>query len=108
MRLLAEAVLERFEREHAREMLMALVPGRSDDPRYYRTAVISAARAVFVLLIDGYVTSADWNAILKSAYPQWCDAPGLPRAAMDQRLSRARRDVQSLLRSLITRDQLAS
>ncbi len=47
VRILAEAVLERFEREHARIMLMALVPARSDDPRSYRTAIVSAARAVF-------------------------------------------------------------
>ena len=89
-------------------MLMALVPARSDDPRSYRTAIVSAARAVFELLLDGYVTAADWNAILKTAYPPWCDEPGLARATMDQRLSRARRDVQSLFRSLLSRDQLAS
>jgi DNA-directed RNA polymerase specialized sigma24 family protein len=108
VRILAEAVLERFEREYARVMLMALVPARSDDPPSYRNAIVSAARAVFELLLDGYVTAADWNAILKAAYPQWCDEPGLARATMDQRLSRARRDVQSLLRSLLSRDQLAS
>lgn len=108
VRILAEAVLERFEREHARIMLMALVPARSGDPRSYRTAIVSAARAVFELLLDGYVTTADWNSILKTTYPQWCDEPGLARATMDQRLSRARRDVQSLLRSLLSRDQLAS
>ena len=103
--LLAEAVLERLEQG---DTLMALVPARSDDPRGYRTAIVSAARTVFGLLLDGYVTTADWNAILKTAYPQWCDEPGLARAAMDQRLSRARRDVQSLFRSLLSRDQLAS
>jgi DNA-directed RNA polymerase specialized sigma24 family protein len=108
LRILAETVLERFERQQAREILMALVPGRSDDPHHYRNAILSAARAIFVLLLDGYATAADWNAILKAAYPQWCDEPGLARATMDQRLSRARRDVQSLLRSLLSRDQLAS
>ena len=105
--LLAETVLNRFEREHTREQLMALVPGRSDDPRRYRTAVASAAKTIFVLLLDGYVTAADWNAILKAAYPAWCNEPGLARAAIDQRLSRARHDVQALLRSVLTRDQLA-
>ena len=108
LRLLAENVLNRLERAQARERLMALVPARSEDPSRYRTAMISAARAIFELLLEGYVTATDWNVILKAAYPQWCDEPGLARAAMDQRLSRARRDVQSLLRSLITRDQLAS
>jgi DNA-directed RNA polymerase specialized sigma24 family protein len=108
VRLLAEAVLERFELEHARAALMALVPARSDDPHRYRAAIVSTARAVFELLLDGHVAAADWNAILKTIYPQWCDEPGLARATMDQRLSRARRDVQSLLRSLLSRDQLAS
>lgn len=108
MRILAEAVLARFDRGRASDMLMTLVPARSDDPRRYRTAIVAAARAVFDLLLDGHVTAADWNAILKAAYPQWCDEPGLARSAIDQRLSRARRDVQSLLRSLISRDQLAS
>jgi DNA-directed RNA polymerase specialized sigma24 family protein len=108
VRILAEVVLGRFEREHARAMLIALVPARSDDPPSYRTAIVSAARAVFELLLDGHVTAADWNAILKIASPGWCDDPGLARAAMDQRLSRARRDVQSLLRTVLSRDQLAS
>lgn len=108
LRILAETVLNMFERERARERLMALVPARSADPRRYRTAVVSAAKAIFELLLEGYLSAADWNAILKAAYPQWCDEPGLARAAIDQRLSRARRDVQSLLRSLLTRDQLAS
>lgn len=108
LRLLAETVLSRFRGEQARERLMALVPARSEDPGRYRTAIISAARTIFELLLEGYVSAADWNVILKTAYPQWCDEPGLARAAMDQRLSRARRDVQSLLRSLLSRNQLAS
>lgn len=105
--VLAETVLNRFERERTRNQLLDLVPARSEDPRRYRNAVASAAKVIFKLLLDGYVTAADWNVILKAAYPQWCDEPGLARDAIDQRLSRARRDVQYLLQ-LITRDQLAS
>ena len=108
LRVLAETVLNKFEREWAREELMALVPARSEDPRRYRTAITLAAKAIFELLIDGCVTAADWNVILRAVYPAWCDEPGLARAAIDQRLSRARRDVQSLLRSVISREQLAS
>jgi len=108
LRVLAETVLNRFEREGPRNQLIALVPARSDDPHRYRNAVASAAKAIFELLLDGYVTTADWNAILKAAYPAWCDEPGLARAAIDQRLSRARHDVQSLFQSILTRDQLAS
>jgi DNA-directed RNA polymerase specialized sigma24 family protein len=108
LRMLAESVLARLERERARNGLAALIPGRSKDPGFYRTAIAWAARAIFALVLEGYVTAADWNDILKAAYPQWCDEPGLPRDARDQRLSRARRDVQSLLRSVLSREDLAS
>lgn len=106
LQIVAEAVLGRLQSAHARDQLMTLVPERSEDPRRYRTAIISAAKAMFELLLEGYVTAADWNAILKTAYPQWCDEPGLARAAIDQRLSRARHDVQFILRSILPRDQL--
>lgn len=108
LRVLAETVLNRFECERARNQLTALVAARSEDPRRYRNAIASAAKAIFELLLDGHVTAADWNVILKAAYPAWCDEPGLARAAIDQRLSRARHDVQSLFQSILTRDQLAS
>ena len=108
VRILAAAVFQRFERQQTRDKLMALVPARSDDPHRYRTAVLFVARSLFELLLDGYVATADWNVLLKVAYPQWCDEPGMAPAAIDQRLSRGRRDVQSLLRSLVSRDQLAS
>lgn len=108
LRLLACEVLSRLDRECTGNGLAALVPGRSRNPGLYRTAIARAAKAIFALLFEGYVTAADWNAILKAAYPQWCDEPGLARDARDQRLSRARRDVQFLLRAVLSRDQLAS
>ncbi|MGO9217195.1 MAG: hypothetical protein ACLP5E_05385 [Streptosporangiaceae bacterium] len=108
VRILAEAVLLRFGRERASRSLMDLVPARSEDPRRYRTAVVLAAKAIFELLLDGCVSAADWNAVLKAAYPQWCDDPQQARSAIDQRLSRARRDVQSLLCAVVSRDQLVS
>jgi hypothetical protein len=49
---------------------------------------------------------ADWNAVLQAGYPQWCDEPGLPHDAIYQRLSRARADVQGLLRTILPRDGL--
>ena len=108
LRLLAKAVLARLDRERSRNGLAALIPARSNDPGRYQSAIAWSAKIIFMLLVEGYVTAADWNAILKAAYPQWCDQPDLARDARDQRLSRARRDVQSLLRSLLPRDQLAS
>jgi DNA-directed RNA polymerase specialized sigma24 family protein len=106
LRLLAGAALTRLERD--RDELMAFVPARSSDSRRYRSAIIAAARPILRLLFEGHVTSADWNAVLKSEYPQWFGEAGLARDAIDQRLSRARGDVQLLLQAIFPRDQLAS
>ena len=108
LRILAHRVLAALERERACDGLASLIPARSGDPGRYRTAMAWAAKTIFALLVEGYVTAPDWNAILKAAYPQWCDEPGLAPDARDQRLSRARRDVQQLLRSVLSRDELAS
>jgi len=104
--ILAEAVLKRLDGDWAQ--LFVLIPARSNDPRRYQVVILGTAKAVLWLLLEGYVTQADWSAILKRAYPQWCDEPGLAREAVDQRLSRARRDVQGLLRQMFSRDDLAS
>jgi DNA-directed RNA polymerase specialized sigma24 family protein len=108
LRILADAVLAALDRERARDGLASLIPSRSGDPGRYRSAMAWAAKTIFALLVEGYVTAPDWNAILKTAYPQWCDEPGLAADTRDQRLSRARRDVQQLLRSVLSRDELAS
>jgi DNA-directed RNA polymerase specialized sigma24 family protein len=108
LRVLTEVVLARLEREGARNGPAALIPPRSRDPSLYRLAIARSAKLIFALLLQGCVTAMDWNDVLKAAYPQWCDEPGLARAAVDQRLSRARRDVQSLLRGVVSRDQLVS
>ena len=108
LRILGQAVLLRFDRAGDEAPWTALVPARSDDPHRYRTAIVLAAKTIFELLLDGHVAQRDWNAILKAAYPQWCDDPAQARGAMDQRLSRARRDVQTLLRAVVPRDDLVS
>lgn len=108
VRILAVAVLAALEGERPRNALAKLIPARSGDPGLYRAAIFRASKMVFVLLLEGHVTPPDWNAILKAAYPQWCNEPGMSRDTRDQRLSRARRDVQSLLRSVLSRDVLAS
>jgi len=106
LHLLAEVALNRLERDRAE--LLAMIPGRSDDPRRYRCTIIAAAETILRLLFDGPVTMADWNAVLRSEYPQWCDEPGLAHEAMYQRLSRARGDVHVLLRAILPRERLAS
>jgi len=106
LRLLAEAALIRLERDRAE--LMAMVPGRSDDPRRYRRMIVAVTERILRLLFEGAVATADWNAVLRLEYPQLCDCPGLARDALHQRLSRARADIQSLLRVILPRDLIAS
>jgi DNA-directed RNA polymerase specialized sigma24 family protein len=103
--LLADMVLTRLE--HDRNQLLASVPARSPDYCRYRIAIVAAAKTILLLLLEGAVTSADWNAVLQSEYPQWCGEPGLARDAIDQRLSRARQDVRQLLQTIIPRHELA-
>jgi DNA-directed RNA polymerase specialized sigma24 family protein len=106
LNLLTETLLRRLDRDH--DDLMALVPARSDDPRHYQRAITESAQTIFELSMDGYVAATDWNAILKNAYAEWFDEPALTRDAIDQRLSRARRDVQALLQAIFSQDQIAS
>jgi hypothetical protein len=106
LHILAQVVLAQLQA--APGGLAVLIPARSDDARRYRAAIIGAAITILRLLVEGYVAQADWNAVLRAAYPQWCDEPGLARDASDKRLSRARHDVQMLLRALFPRDELAS
>lgn len=106
LRLLADVALTRLERD--RGELMAMVPGRSDDPGRYQYTIIAVAGTLLRLLFEGPVTMADWNEVLRSEYPQWCDEPGLAHDAAYQRLSRARRDVQLLLRAILPRERFAS
>jgi hypothetical protein len=102
---LAQRVLDRLDNDH--RQLMAAVPGRSADPRHYRMMIVAAARAIFLMLLQSSVASADWNAALKSAYPRWFAGAGLAPDAADQRLSRGRRDVRLLLQRLLPREELA-
>ena len=102
LRILADAALTRLERDRAE--LMAMIPARSGDPGRYRCTIVAAAGTILRLLLRGPVAMADWNAVLRSGYPQWCDEPGLPHDALYQRLSRARGDVQWLLRAILPRD----
>jgi DNA-directed RNA polymerase specialized sigma24 family protein len=106
LRLLAEAALIRLERDRAE--LMAMVPGRSDDPRRYRRMIVAVTERILRLLFEGPVATADWNAVLRLEYPQLCDDPGLARDALHQRLSRARGDAQMLLQAILPRERFAS
>jgi hypothetical protein len=101
---LARSLLSRLDID--REQLMAAVPGRSAHPWRYRIAILATARAIFLMLLQSSVASADWNAALKSAYSPWFAEAGLASDAVDQRLSRGRYDVRMLLQRLVLRDEL--
>jgi len=103
IRRLAQSVLDRLD-GHC-EQLMAAIPGRSANPLQYRIAIVAAARAIFLMLIQGSVTSADWNAALKSSC-SWFAEDGLSPDLTYQRLSRGRLDVRMLLQRLVPREQL--
>lgn len=105
IRLLGERTLRRLERDAGQ--LMTTIPARSEHPVQYRAAIVRAAKKILGLVLDGPVTSADWNAALMNEYPLLRDESAA-QDATHQRLSRARRDVQVLLQRLITRDELAS
>jgi DNA-directed RNA polymerase specialized sigma24 family protein len=104
IRRLAQSVL--YLLDIHREQLLAAVPGRSPDQRQYRVGILAAARAIFLLLVEGSVASADWNAVLRSSYSPWFAEAGLASCAADQRLSRGRLDVRMLLQRLVPRDQI--
>ncbi|HUY52487.1 MAG TPA: hypothetical protein VMV92_43420 [Streptosporangiaceae bacterium] len=106
LRILAARVLTRLQRD--RDELMAAVPARSDDHSRYQSAIVAAARRILDLLLAGQVASADWNAVLKSEYPQWCDGPELAQDAMAQRLGRARSDVRQVFQAIFSGGELAS
>lgn len=104
MRRLARSLLGRLDRD--REQLMATVSRRSPDPHRYRAAIVAAARAIFLMLLQGAVAKADFNEVLKSTYARWFAEARLAHDVIDQRLSRGRQDVRMLLQRLLPREEL--
>jgi hypothetical protein len=106
LRLLGREMLNRLDHDH--DHLIASVPGRSPDHLRYRATIVATATRLLRLLLEGHVSPADWNLVLKSEYPEWCNQAGLAHNAIDQRLSRARRDVQLLLQTIARKEDLAA
>jgi hypothetical protein len=102
IRRLAQTVLNQLNADNE---LAATVPGRSADPQQYRAAIITAAWAIFLMLLQGMAASADWNAALKSSY-SWFTEADLAPEVIYQRLSRGRLDVRTLLQRLVPQDQI--
>lgn len=103
MRMLIRSWLVRLTAQ--RQDLARQVPGRSPDPGRYRAAIVSAAGRVILFLPAEYASDADINADLRAAYPEWF-ADGCAAGNAYQRYSRARADIDRVLRIIISRDDL--
>jgi hypothetical protein len=105
-RLLARTWLDQLRAR--RVHLRAAVPGRSREPARYRDLMIRTAEHILRTAVDGNVSWADCNEALQGALPDWFGQPGSAENTCHKHLSRARRDVQDLLRAIISRDELLS
>jgi hypothetical protein len=103
-RLMAKTWLERFSA--GRDRLRAAVSGRSSQPDRYRDLVTAVAEQVLRAVLDGSISQADSDEALQAAFPEWFGQPGGAANTCHQHLSRARRDVQTLLKAVINRDEL--
>jgi hypothetical protein len=103
-RLLVQTWLERFRAECA--PLRAAVPGRSPQPDRYRGLIVQTAAHILRTALDGNVSWADCNEALQAALPDWFGQHGSAENTCHKHLSRARRDVQDLLRAIVSRDEL--
>ena len=105
-RMLVQTWLDRFRAQRAQ--LHAAVPGRSPEPDRYRDLIVQTAGHILRAALDGHVSWADCNQALQAAFPDWFGQPGSAENTCHKRLSRARRDVQDLLRTIVSRDELLS
>jgi hypothetical protein len=103
-RLLGRVWLERFRIQRAD--LRAAVPGRSRQPARYRDLIVQTAEHILRTALDGNVSWADCNETLQATLPDWFGQPGSAENTQHKHLSRARRDVQDLLKAIISRDEL--
>ena len=104
--MLVQTWLDRFRAQRAQ--LHAAVPGRSPEPDRYRDLIVQTAGHILRAALDGHVSWADCNQALQAAFPDWFGQPGSAENTCHKRLSRARRDVQDLLRTIVSRDELLS
>jgi hypothetical protein len=104
--LLAQSWLGRFAAE--RGSLAAAVPGRSSDPDRYRQVIVSVAEQVLRAIVTADVCDADGDPALRTAYPEWFAGNGCRVDNAYQRFSRARADVHTLLRAIVSREDLFS
>lgn len=85
----------------ARDVLMAALPRRSDDPDRYRAVIYTAAERILRDAITGEASEADANHAFCASYPEYFDQPGTPLNTRHQRFRRARMDVRELLQVIV-------
>lgn len=103
-RLLALDWLQRFSAH--RDQLRSSVPGRSPQSARYRDLIVRTAEHLLRAALDGNISWADCNQVLRAALPDWFGQPDSTENTCHKRLSRARRDVQDVLRAVVSRDEL--
>jgi DNA-directed RNA polymerase specialized sigma24 family protein len=86
----------------ARDVLIAALPARSDDPGRYRAAIHATAERILLDAITGEPSEADGNDAFREAYPEYFDQPGASPNTCHQRFRRARMDVRELLLTIVS------
>jgi DNA-directed RNA polymerase specialized sigma24 family protein len=89
-----------------RAVLTGDVPGRSPEPDRYRDDIATVAEETLNAIVTGDYRDADLNVALRGAYPEWFAERGVAISNIHQRLARGRADVGTVLRAIITRDEL--
>jgi len=88
-----------------REHYEAALPKRSHDCDQYRRAIVTVAKQLIweATYEQPQGTAGD---LLKAAYPDWFDQPGVKPSTLYRRMFRANRDLRELLHKVIRRDEL--
>jgi hypothetical protein len=103
-RLTVRSWKTRLAAQHAE--LIRKVPGRSPDPGRYRNMILTFAERMLMSWSAEDVSDSEYKAALRAHYPEWFAERGCTVDNVDQRLSRARADVNSVLRLIVHRDEL--
>jgi DNA-directed RNA polymerase specialized sigma24 family protein len=104
--LLTQKWRERFAARRAH--LIQAVPGHSRDQGRYRNVIVTVAEEVLIALVNREVSNADKDSLLCAAYPEWFADRRCSVDNAQQRLSRARADINSVLRIVVDRTDLHS
>jgi DNA-directed RNA polymerase specialized sigma24 family protein len=103
--VLAATWFIRFSRK--RDELRTMVPERSNDPERYRLVVLAVAEEMLRTAMKGHVSWADCKKALQAGLPTWLNETGCEVETLYQRLSRARQDIQMLLKIIVIREELS-